>query len=55
MFIFLSLALVKRYGELIGLSGTGARHASGRGYLTADLPILQSMGAASGYMGTVDV
>lgn len=53
MFIFLSLALVKRYGELIGLSGTGARHASGRGYLTADLPILQSMGAASGYMAVL--
>ena len=53
MFIFLSLALVKRYGELIGLNGTGAHRASGRGYLTADLPVLQSMGAASGYMAVL--
>ena len=51
MFIFLSLALVKRYTELVSASSLGKTAASGRGYGVDDLPLLQSLGAASGYIG----
>jgi 4-hydroxybenzoate polyprenyltransferase/phosphoserine phosphatase len=48
MFLFLSLALVKRYSELrITLQQHGQR-AAGRGYTTGDLPVLMSLGTASG-------
>jgi 4-hydroxybenzoate polyprenyltransferase/phosphoserine phosphatase len=53
MFIFLSLALVKRYAELIALGNKGRARASGRGYMTADLPVLQSLGTASGYISVL--
>lgn len=51
MFTFLSLALVKRYTELVSASSLGRTTASGRGYGIEDLPLLQSLGAASGYIG----
>ena len=50
MFLFLSLALVKRYTELMSASSLGKKGASGRGYGVDDLPLLQSLGAASGYI-----
>jgi len=53
MFIFLSLALLKRYIELEGLRSSGKEKAVGRGYGTADLPLLQSLGAAAGYINAV--
>lgn len=53
MFIFLSLALVKRYAELHAAFAAGKQTASGRGYDTADLPLVQSLGAASGYIGVL--
>ena len=53
MFIFLSLALVKRYAELIALLPIGAQYIPGRGYMTADLPLLQTLGASSGYMAVL--
>jgi 4-hydroxybenzoate polyprenyltransferase len=53
MFIFLSLALLKRYTELHALVGSGRGQASGRGYQTEDLPLLQSLGAASGYIAVL--
>lgn len=51
MFMFLSLALVKRYAELLvalhsGITGKTA----GRDYFPADLAMLSSLGAASGYL-----
>jgi hypothetical protein len=49
MFMFLSLALLKRYTELAALLADGRDKASGRGYRVDDLPLLQSFGAASGY------
>lgn len=49
MFMFLSLALLKRYTELAALLADGREKASGRGYRVDDLPLLQSFGAASGY------
>lgn len=47
MFLFLSLALVKRVGELGNLPADGS--AAGRGYRRDDLPVLLALGTASGY------
>lgn len=49
VFLFLSLALLKRYAELLLVRAEGRTSASGRGYGTDDLPLIQSMGSASGY------
>ena len=49
MFIFLSLAIVKRYSEIAGLRNTDQMTTIGRGYRLSDLPTLLSLGAASGY------
>ncbi len=48
MFIFLSLALVKRYTELQGLLERGDLTATGRGWHVDDLPLVQSLGTAAG-------
>jgi 4-hydroxybenzoate polyprenyltransferase len=57
MFIFLCLALVKRVAELIELQKRGARNPQaeikGREYSTQDIPILQTMGTASGYLAVL--
>ena len=53
MFIFLSLALLKRYTELDSARSSGKEKAAGRGYGTADLPLLQSLGAAAGYISVM--
>ncbi|KAA8920818.1 hypothetical protein NB709_003307 [Xanthomonas sacchari] len=49
MFIFLSLALLKRYTELAAALSNGKLQAAGRGYSVTDLSLIQSLGAASGY------
>ncbi len=49
MFIFLSLAMVKRYAELLDLKRSGTALAQGRGYIVMDLGTIQTQGAASGY------
>ena len=48
-FLFLSLAMVKRFSELENLRerGTGAMH--GRGYMVADLEQIRAFGTASAY------
>lgn len=53
MFIFLSLAMVKRYSELLVMQRNGRDRASGRGYRLDDLTMLQSLGAASGYLSVL--
>jgi 4-hydroxybenzoate polyprenyltransferase/phosphoserine phosphatase len=53
MFLFLSLALVKRYTELLQLSNVGRKKAAGRGYSAYDLETLAHFGTASGYMATL--
>ncbi|WP_372015821.1 UbiA family prenyltransferase [Pseudoxanthomonas sp. 10H] len=53
MFIFLSLAILKRYTELAALVGEGRARASGRGYAIEDLPLLQSLGGAAGYIAVL--
>jgi 4-hydroxybenzoate polyprenyltransferase len=49
MFLFLSLAFVKRYAELMVQADRGSEKAHGRGYLTADAPLVEAFGVASGY------
>lgn len=49
MFVFLSMAMLKRYTELLAMASDGRESASGRGYATTDLPLLQSLGGAAGY------
>ena len=51
--LLLSLAFVKRYAELDGLRKRGQLQAVGRGYEVSDLPILQSLGCASGYLSVL--
>lgn len=53
MFIFLSLALLKRYTELAAMLAAGRSDAAGRGYTVEDLPLLQSQGAAAGYLAVL--
>ena len=53
MFLFLSLALVKRYSELDSISGSGDKKAKGRGYRTDDLPLVLSLGTSSGYLAVL--
>jgi 4-hydroxybenzoate polyprenyltransferase len=50
IFIFLSLALVKRCSELVTMTAMDKTSVSGRGYQVADMPHLQMMGIASGYI-----
>jgi len=54
MFIFLSLALVKRYAELLDARNKGdAERPGGRGYYPTDLNMISSLGAASGYLSVM--
>src|SRR5690606_7181253 len=50
LFMFLSLALVKRCAELEFMNEDGRTSAAGRGYRTSDLSYLISMGIASGFV-----
>lgn len=47
VFVFFSLALVKRCGELVAQIEREEQTAEGRGYRSTDLPILQSLGVAA--------
>jgi 4-hydroxybenzoate polyprenyltransferase len=53
MFIFLSLAMVKRYVELLTAQKAGKVKASGRGYDVEDISLIQSMGSSSGYLAVL--
>jgi len=54
MFIFLSLALVKRHAELHEARQQGQQApARGRGYYPGDLEMIASLGAAAGYMAVM--
>lgn len=54
MFIFLSLALVKRYAELREARSRDVQAmARGRGYYPGDLDMIASLGAASGYLAVM--
>jgi len=53
MFIFLSLAFVKRYTELMTNIQQGTTKMIGRGYHTEDAVMVSSFGAASGYIAVL--
>jgi 4-hydroxybenzoate polyprenyltransferase len=53
VFLFLSLAFVKRFAELDALRREQRLKAAGRGYVVDDLPILQSLGTAAGYLSVL--
>lgn len=52
-FLFLSLAMGKRFSELENLRERGATSTHGRGYLVADLEQIRSFGTASAYAAVV--
>jgi 4-hydroxybenzoate polyprenyltransferase/phosphoserine phosphatase len=53
MFVFLSLAVVKRYSELYITLQQNKSEAAGRGYSVQDLPVLMSMGTSSGMVAVL--
>jgi 4-hydroxybenzoate polyprenyltransferase len=53
IFLFLSLAVVKRFAELENLRLSGAPLKNGRGYLISDTEQLRAFGTASGYAAVV--
>ncbi|MDC0347759.1 UbiA family prenyltransferase [Gammaproteobacteria bacterium] len=53
IFIFLSLAFVKRYAELLVQLNEGKNSAHGRGYLVSDAPLLMALGVSSGYISAL--
>jgi len=53
MFLFLSLAIVKRFAELENLRVSNSAPRNGRGYLIVDLEQLRSFGTSSAYAAVV--
>ncbi len=53
MFIFMSIALIKRYTELLDARQRGATTMLGRGYRPDDLEMVASLGAAAGYLAVL--
>lgn len=54
MFVFLSLAIIKRYTELLTMKQQNKiGKASGRGYEVDDMPLLAALGGASGYLSVL--
>jgi 4-hydroxybenzoate polyprenyltransferase len=53
MFLFLSLAFLKRHGELIRLREEGLARTDNRGYQVQDLEMIETLGATSGYMAVL--
>ncbi|MBV8063072.1 MAG: UbiA family prenyltransferase [Nevskia sp.] len=53
MFLFLSLAMVKRCAELHALIADSRSQTKGRGYHAEDLSVLQQLGGASGYLSVL--
>lgn len=53
IFFFLSLAAVKRQGELVNLASRGLNIPLGRGYHIDDLPIISTSALCSGYASII--
>ena len=53
IFLFLSLAMVKRFSELQNLITRGVNPTNGRGYLLSDVEQLRSFGTSSAYASIV--
>lgn len=53
VFLFLSLAFVKRYAELQSQALSGKSKVHGRGYYTTDEPLVLNLGVTAGYASAV--
>ena len=53
IFLFLSLAIVKRFAELEALRASGQPPKNGRGYLVSDLEQMRSFGTSSAFAAVV--
>ncbi len=53
MFIFLGLAMLKRYTELSAMLSHGRNRANGRDYEVGDLPLLQALGCGCGLIAVM--
>ena len=53
LFLFLSLALIKRAAELATLDDKAETQVPGRGYRRGDLPVIQIMATASGFLAVL--
>ena len=53
VFIFLSLAIVKRYTELLTIQNENKNKTKGRGYFVDDISILVTLGTVSGYLSVL--
>lgn len=53
VFLFLSLAIVKRFAELENLRASNATPKNGRGYLVADIEQIRAFGTASSFAAVV--
>ena len=53
MFLFLSLAFLKRYTEVSAMDGDAGEQVRRRGYIRGDREWLGSMGGASGYLSVL--
>lgn len=53
LFLFLSLAFVKRYAELQGQVSQPSSKVHGRGYYVTDAPLVQTLGVTSGYASAI--
>jgi 4-hydroxybenzoate polyprenyltransferase/phosphoglycolate phosphatase-like HAD superfamily hydrolase len=53
VFLFLSLAFVKRYAELQVQATSGKHKVHGRGYYTTDEPLVMNLGVTAGYASAV--
>jgi len=53
IFLFLSLAAIKRQAELVDILKHGKYSAKGRGYVVDDLPIITTIGFVSGYVAVL--
>lgn len=53
VFLFLSLAFIKRYAELEVQLHAGKEKIHGRGYLTTDTSLIQGMGVGAGYLSVL--
>lgn len=53
MFIFLGLAMLKRYTELSAMLSHGRKRVNGRGYEVGDLPLLQALGCGCGLIAVM--
>lgn len=53
MFVFLSLAMLKRFTELHAMKEAGRNSAAGRGYKVDDLSIVQALGTSAGFIAVL--